>query len=109
MHHGYLGLGVGLAALLLPVPAPFRAWTFWIGIALVASDLIHHFLVLWPLTGSPEFHIVYPDSGKEPFACRRGRPAPPEGDRMAGPCPAPCNSPSRASRSRPWRSARGSS
>jgi hypothetical protein len=31
-----------------------------LGIALLASDLIHHFAILWPLTGTPEFHLKYP-------------------------------------------------
>ena len=30
--------------------------------ALVLSDAIHHFLVLWPIEGSPEFHFWYGDS-----------------------------------------------
>jgi hypothetical protein len=28
---------------------------------LIFSDLAHHFIVLWPITGSPEFDIIYPD------------------------------------------------
>ena len=28
--------------------------------SLVCSDLIHHFCVLWPITGSPHFDLVYP-------------------------------------------------
>ncbi|HBE71421.1 MAG TPA: hypothetical protein DDW52_25020 [Planctomycetaceae bacterium] len=31
-----------------------------VGLALLASDVIHHFLVLWPVTGSPQFDFVYP-------------------------------------------------
>jgi hypothetical protein len=30
-----------------------------IGIGVILSDLIHHFVVLWTVVGSPEFHIVY--------------------------------------------------
>lgn len=35
-------------------------WLFILGTALFLSDMIHHFLVLWTLTGSPHFHLVYP-------------------------------------------------
>ena len=31
-----------------------------IGIALALSDAVHHFLVLWPIVGSPQFDLVYP-------------------------------------------------
>lgn len=31
-----------------------------IALALFASDMIHHFLILWPITGSPHFHFAYP-------------------------------------------------
>ncbi len=27
----------------------------------VASDIIHHFAVLWLIEGSPEFDLFYPD------------------------------------------------
>jgi hypothetical protein len=29
------------------------------GSALLFSDLAHHFLVLWPTTGSPQFDLFY--------------------------------------------------
>ena len=38
-------------------------WIWWmrvVGWSLITSDLVHHFLVLWPLTGSPHFDWVYP-------------------------------------------------
>ena len=60
VHHGYIGL-----ALLLTLPL-FRRdrwlwpWVLRIGVALVLSDLIHHVLVLWPATGSPQFDVFYP-------------------------------------------------
>jgi len=61
IHHGYLG---GLAILIAAAalrrrPAPAR-WLLVVGIALVASDLVHHFFVLWPIVGSPQFELVYP-------------------------------------------------
>ncbi len=60
IHHGYLGL---LALLLLCV-IPGRSWRrlfLMIGLCLAVSDLVHHLLVLWPITGSPEFDLRYPD------------------------------------------------
>ena len=47
------------AALLRRWPLLGR-WVLVIGIALVASDLVHHFLVLWPIVCSPEFDLFYP-------------------------------------------------
>ena len=58
VHHGYIGL------LLLPLgwcfPAGLRHLVWIIAIGLIFSDLAHHFLVLWPITGSPQFDFVYP-------------------------------------------------
>lgn len=59
IHHGYIGL---LALLLLPffkLPGKTRNILVILGWALVLSDLTHHFLVLWPITGSPQFDIKY--------------------------------------------------
>ncbi len=63
IHHGYIGL------LLIPLGIALNegryrvGWLcFVIGVALFLSDAIHHFLVLWPLTGSPQFDFVYPTS-----------------------------------------------
>jgi hypothetical protein len=60
VHHSYLGM------LLLPAAAwlPRRLTGLerkLAGIAggLVCSDLVHHFLVLWLLTGSPQFDLFY--------------------------------------------------
>ncbi len=58
VHHGYIGL------LLLPLgwcfPLGIRHALWIIGVGLIVSDLMHHFLVLWPITGSPQFDFVYP-------------------------------------------------
>ncbi len=66
IHHGYIG------ALMIPIGVvlansqsqPLRKKIGWlvfvIGVGLFASDMIHHFLVLWPITGSPQFDLVYP-------------------------------------------------
>jgi hypothetical protein len=62
VHHAY----VGGAMICVAVPvwrARWRRWresTWVLGASLVLSDLIHHFMVLWPITGSPEFHLIYP-------------------------------------------------
>ena len=61
IHHGYFGLlAVVIAAALLHRRPLLGRWLLVIGIALVASDLVHHFLVLWPIVGEPEFHLFYP-------------------------------------------------
>ncbi len=62
LHHSYLGLAGLFAGMVFSGFAP--AWVGWLyigGIALLASDLIHHFCVLWPLTGHHEFFISFPD------------------------------------------------
>jgi hypothetical protein len=61
IHHGYVGV-----LLLLPAWWGHRrghAWGGWLLVfaaALVLSDLAHHFIFLWPLTGSPQWDWVYP-------------------------------------------------
>ena len=60
IHHAYIGAVVIALALLLRRRLVHIEWILSLGIALVASDLIHHFLVLWPLIGDPEFHLFYP-------------------------------------------------
>jgi len=62
IHHGYIGVIVVLLLLLNNnFFGQYSSYAMAIAIALIASDLIHHFLVLWPITGSPVFHIRYPD------------------------------------------------
>ena len=58
IHHGYLGIVLLLITGFLS--SYRRPWCRRIGWALIFSDLIHHFLVLWPITGSPHFDFVYP-------------------------------------------------
>jgi len=62
IHHGYIGL-----LLIFIFYAFFKRsnngylqWLIPIGFALIFSDLIHHFLVLWPIEGDPQFHLFYP-------------------------------------------------
>jgi hypothetical protein len=60
IHHGYIGVALILVAQAVLVGRPLLSrWVLVIGIALLASDLIHHFAVLWPITGSPEFDLFY--------------------------------------------------
>jgi hypothetical protein len=67
IHHGYYGILMLLVAARLSSPksacvrkrAALRNALVIVGAALFLSDMIHHFLVLWPITGSPEFYIRY--------------------------------------------------
>jgi hypothetical protein len=59
IHHGYLGLLLAPIALCFRQPA-IRNLLLAPAIGLFLSDMLHHFLVLWPLTGSPQFDLVYP-------------------------------------------------
>ena len=67
VHHGYVGVLMAVAAWgpLAGVPG-WKGLFLICSLGLVVSDLVHHFLVLWPLTGSPEFDLVYPQNGAEP-------------------------------------------
>ncbi|MFG0248827.1 MAG: hypothetical protein ACF8OB_08065 [Phycisphaeraceae bacterium JB051] len=60
IHHGYIGFLMLIAAWFFKSKPMLFTWILITGIALFASDMIHHFLVLWPITGSPQFHLVYP-------------------------------------------------
>ena len=59
VHHGYIGLFLIPLAWCAPLGLRHALWIFALG--LVLSDLMHHFLVLWPITGDPQFDLVYPD------------------------------------------------
>jgi hypothetical protein len=59
IHHGFPGLVLVWVALFLR-PGFWRCWCLRIGVALIFSDLIHHFLILWPLTGYADFDLLYP-------------------------------------------------
>ncbi len=54
-HHGYAGALLLLAALPLWRRPAARNALLIAGGALFLSDAIHHFLVLWLVTGDPEF------------------------------------------------------
>ena len=57
IHHGYIGLVLLLAA--VRFTTPWRQVLLILGLGLAMSDLAHHFLVLWPITGSPQFDLWY--------------------------------------------------
>ena len=60
IHHGYCGALILLVAWGLSQQHTKAArWGYVIGWALLLSDMIHHFAVLWPITGDPQFHLVY--------------------------------------------------
>lgn len=65
IHHGYVGL-VMMAIVASAPTIPAGEWAWRIGWALFLSDAVHHFLVLWPLTGSPEFDLTYEIPEVEP-------------------------------------------
>ncbi len=58
IHHGYIGVFLLLLGWCFPVGLRHALWIVAFG--LIFSDLAHHFLVLWPITGSPQFDFVYP-------------------------------------------------
>ena len=62
IHHGYIGVLLLLASWLICKPGSrhFKA-LLTLGLGLVISDLVHHFLVMWPIEGDPHFDLVYPE------------------------------------------------
>jgi hypothetical protein len=63
IHHSYIGfLMLALFPLMSRIPKNVRSYILIIAISLVLSDFIHHFAVLWPVEGTPQFDLVYPES-----------------------------------------------
>ena len=61
IHHAYLGLLIIIFGRLFSRRNPaLSKWLLIAGMALFFSDIIHHFLVLWPITGDPQLHLFYP-------------------------------------------------
>ncbi len=58
-HHGYWGILLLVVAAFARKRPALRNALVMIGASLFLSDMIHHFLVLWPVTGSPEFYLRY--------------------------------------------------
>ena len=61
IHHSYIGGAMILVACWLWHRFPKATWWMLaVGLGLFFSDMIHHFLVLWPTVGSPQFDLTYP-------------------------------------------------
>ncbi|HNV68352.1 MAG TPA: hypothetical protein PKO06_01545 [Candidatus Ozemobacteraceae bacterium] len=60
IHHGYIGVLLCVVTWLWVRREPTRRALLIIGSALALSDLIHHFVVLWLVTGDPQFDLTYP-------------------------------------------------
>ena len=60
IHHGYIGVLLLLISLIPSIPIYVRNVLIILGGSLFLSDLIHHFIVLWLVTGDPQFHLTYP-------------------------------------------------
>ena len=58
VHHGYIGLFLVPLAWCFPLGLRHALWI--VAISLIFSDFVHHFFVLWPIEGSPQFDFVYP-------------------------------------------------
>jgi len=65
IHHAYVGVLISALVVLAGKLLTDTAFVCGLasGLGLVASDLAHHFIVLWAVTGSHEFHIFY-EQGK---------------------------------------------
>lgn len=68
IHHGYIGIILILATIyklrqnnnLSSSTLTSVHWLLILGIGLLISDLTHHFIILWILTGDHQFDLVYP-------------------------------------------------
>ncbi len=60
LHHGYFGAIILIVPYFLLKTTYIRNLLIIAGGALLLSDLVYHFLVVWPVTGSPEFYFIYP-------------------------------------------------
>jgi hypothetical protein len=58
IHHGYAGVALLIGCAFLK-PSRLRDGLIIAGIGLAASDLVHHFVVLWLVTGDPRFDLFY--------------------------------------------------
>lgn len=61
IHHSYIGgVMMVIAGVFWNRYPRLMSWCLAIGLGLFFSDMIHHFLVLWPIVGSPQFDLTYP-------------------------------------------------
>jgi len=60
IHHSYIGIACIALAFWLETRFPKSSFHLLaIGIGLFISDMIHHFVVLWIVTGNPQFDLLY--------------------------------------------------
>lgn len=60
IHHSYIGIASIAVAFWLEQRFPRSSFHLLaIGIGLFISDMIHHFVVLWMITGNPQFDLFY--------------------------------------------------
>jgi hypothetical protein len=60
VHHCYVGAVVCALAFLFAQGSWLRVWALRLGLALVFSDLLHHFVVMMLIIGHHEFDLFYP-------------------------------------------------
>ncbi len=60
VHHLFFGIIISAISYHYTFPIFFN-----LGLAMILSDLIHHFIILQYIMGNPEFHIIYKNS-KQP-------------------------------------------
>ncbi|MBI3038724.1 hypothetical protein HYY75_06715 [bacterium] len=60
IHHGYIGFLILFFSAVFSLPPIWKRRFIILGWALFISDLVHHFLVLWVTTGSPQLDLLYP-------------------------------------------------
>lgn len=58
IHHGYPGVVLLVVCLFLS-HSSLRNLLIIIGLGLLISDAFHHIVILWPMTGSPQFDLRY--------------------------------------------------
>ena len=60
IHHSYIGIACIAVAFWLEQRFPRSSFHLLaIGLGLFISDMIHHFVVLWIITGNPQFDLLY--------------------------------------------------
>ncbi len=60
IHHSYIGIALLPVAMWLDRRSPkWSTILLALGLGLFFSDMIHHFVVLWLVTGSPQFDLLY--------------------------------------------------
>ncbi|MFH0951969.1 MAG: hypothetical protein V1838_02135 [Patescibacteria group bacterium] len=58
VHHAFIGIIFLIIGLIIADPG-VKNIAIFIGVGLLVSDLLHHFVVLWIVTGQHEFQLRY--------------------------------------------------